>query len=55
LVDSVLGIKLQGLEAVALETLCRFFAPAYPGDTITAIVEVSEKMADKKRVRLKLT
>jgi len=55
LIAPVLGMKLPGLGTVALELFTRFLAPVYPGDTITATAEVSEKLADKKRVRLKLT
>jgi 3-hydroxybutyryl-CoA dehydratase len=32
-----------------------FIAPVRIGDTVTATVEVVEKMEDKKRVRLKTT
>ena len=55
LIAPVLGTKLPGLGTVALELFTRFLAPVYPGDTITATAEVSEKLAEKRRVRLKLT
>lgn len=55
LMASVLGMKLPGLGTVILEWSCRFKAPVYIGDTITATAEISEKLADKKWVRLKLT
>ncbi|MEW5913286.1 MAG: MaoC family dehydratase [Thermodesulfobacteriota bacterium] len=51
----VLGTKLPGLGTVALEKQARFVAPTYFGDTITATAEVSEKLEDKKWVRLKCT
>ncbi|RJX29082.1 MAG: MaoC family dehydratase [Desulfarculus sp.] len=51
----VLGTKLPGLGTIALEKQARFVGPTYFGDTITATAEVSEKLADKKWVRLKCT
>ncbi|MFH1134627.1 MAG: MaoC family dehydratase [Pseudomonadota bacterium] len=55
LIAPVLGMKLPGLGAVALEITARFRAPTYFGDTITAAAEVVEKLEDKKWVRLDLT
>lgn len=55
LMAPVLGTKLPGLGTVALEAFCRFRAPVYIGDTVTASAEVSEKLPQKKWVRLKLT
>ena len=55
MIAPVLGMKLPGLGTLALELFTRFLAPVYPGDTITATAEVSEKVADKKQIRLKLT
>lgn len=55
LMAPVLGTKLPGLGTVALEKFARFVKPTYFGDTITATAEVSEKLADKKWVRLKCT
>ncbi len=51
----VLGTKLPGLGTVALEKTCRFLAPTYFGDTLTASVEVIEKLEEKKWVRFKCT
>ncbi|BBO69723.1 dehydratase [Desulfosarcina alkanivorans] len=55
LIAPVLGTKLPGLGTVALELFSRFKAPVYIGDTITASAQVSEKLQDKRWVRLKLT
>lgn len=55
LIAPVLGMRLPGLGTVALEMFCRYKAPVYCGDTITASAQVSEKLADKKWVRMKLS
>ena len=55
LIAPVLGTRLPGLGTVALEIFCRYKAPVYCGDTITASAEVSEKIEDKKWVRMALT
>ena len=55
LIAPVLGTKLPGPGTVALELFSRFKAPVYIGDTVMATAEVSEKVEDKKWVRLKLT
>jgi len=54
LMAPVLGTKLPGLGTIALEIPTRFRAPTYFGDTITASAEVSEKLEEKRWVRLKL-
>ncbi|MDQ5984561.1 MAG: (R)-specific enoyl-CoA hydratase [Syntrophus sp. SKADARSKE-3] len=54
LIAPVLGMKLPGLGTVALEILCRFKAPTYFGDTITATGTIEEKLPDKRWVRMKL-
>jgi 3-hydroxybutyryl-CoA dehydratase len=54
LIAPVLGTRLPGLGTVALEISCRFKAPVYIGDTITARAMVSEKLEEKKWVRLTL-
>ncbi len=54
LIAPVLGMKLPGLGTVVLELFCRFRAPVYFGDTITASAEVSEKREDKKWISMKL-
>jgi 3-hydroxybutyryl-CoA dehydratase len=55
LIAPVLGTRLPGLGTVALELSCRFKAPVYFNDTITAAAELIEKLPEKKWVRLKLT
>ncbi len=54
LIAPVLGTILPGLGTVALETTCRFKAPVFPGDTITASATVLEKDEEKNRVRMAL-
>jgi 3-hydroxybutyryl-CoA dehydratase len=54
LIASVLGTKLPGLGTVAVEISCRFKAPTFFGDTITAKAEVLEKLDKKKWVRMAL-
>lgn len=54
LIAPVLGTKLPGLGTIALEMMARFRAPTYFGDTITAAAEVSEKLEERRWVRLKL-
>ena len=55
LIAPVLGMKLPGLGTVLVEIHCRFKAPTFFGDTITAVARVAEKMQDKKWVRMALT
>jgi 3-hydroxybutyryl-CoA dehydratase len=55
LIAPVLGMKLPGLGTVLVEIHCRFMAPTFFGDTITAVARVAEKMQDKKWVRMGLT
>ena len=55
LIAPVLGTKLPGLGTIALEIRTRFRAPTLIGDTITATAKVSEKLSEKKWVRLDLT
>jgi 3-hydroxybutyryl-CoA dehydratase len=47
LIAPVLGMQLPGLGTVALEISCRFKAPTFFGDTITATAEVIEKLEEK--------
>jgi 3-hydroxybutyryl-CoA dehydratase len=54
LIAPVLGTKLPGLGTVAVEISCRFKAPTFFGDTITAKAKVSEKMEKKRWVRMAL-
>lgn len=55
LIARVLGTMLPGLGTIAVEITCRFKAPTYFGDTITAKARVAEKIGDKKWVRMALT
>jgi len=53
LISTVLGNKLPGPGTIWISLSVKFFAPVFFSDTITATVEVIEKMEDKKRVRFK--
>jgi 3-hydroxybutyryl-CoA dehydratase len=55
LIAPVLGMKLPGPGTVLVEITCRFKAPTFFGDTVTAKAVVSEKIEDKKWVRMALT
>ena len=55
LIAPVLGTKLPGLGTVAVEISCRFKAPTFFGDTITANARVSEKIQEKRWARMALT
>jgi 3-hydroxybutyryl-CoA dehydratase len=46
---------LPGLGTIAVEIRCRFKAPTFFGDTITAKAIVEEKIEDKRWVRMVLT
>ena len=52
-ISAVIGTRLPGPGTVYLQQSLNFSAPVRIGDTVTAEVAVVEKMADKKRVRLK--
>lgn len=54
LLAPVLGMKLPGLGTVALETTTKFRKPVYFGDTITCLVEVTEKVERLKAVKMKI-
>jgi len=53
LISTVIGTKLPGPGTIYMGQEVRFLAPVKFGDTVTAVVEVAEIIADKKRVRLK--
>ncbi|MBW1888436.1 MAG: MaoC family dehydratase [Deltaproteobacteria bacterium] len=53
LISAVLGDKLPGLGTIMLEMICKFKAPVRIGDTITARVEVTEKITEKNILKLK--
>ena len=52
-ISTVVGTMLPGPGTVYMRQEVSFLAPVKFGDTVTAIVEVAEIMADKKQVRLK--
>ena len=52
-ISTVIGTLLPGPGTVYMRQEVSFLAPVKFGDTVTAIVEVAEIMADRKRVRLK--
>jgi len=52
LVARVIGTQLPGLGTLAYSMKVNFKAPVYPGDEITAIVEVGEKEPEKNLVRM---
>ena len=54
-ISAVIGTRLPGPGTVYMRQTLDFLAPVRIGDTVTATVEVIEKMEDKKRVRLKTT
>lgn len=55
LIARVLGMMLPGLGTIAVEIRCRFKAPTFFGDTVTAMARVAEKLEDKRWVRMLLT
>jgi len=52
LISAVIGTQLPGPGSIYIQQSLFFKAPVHMGDTITACVEVVEKL-DKKKVRLK--
>jgi len=52
-ISTVIGTLLPGPGTVYLRQAVSFLAPVKIGDTLTAIVEVAEILAEKKQVRLK--
>lgn len=52
-ISTVIGTMLPGPGSIYMRQEVNFLAPVKIGDTVTAIVEVVEIMAEKKRVRLK--
>ena len=55
LMAPVLGMRLPGLGTVAVEVSCRFKAPVYFGDTVTASARVAEKLEEKRWIRMTLS
>jgi 3-hydroxybutyryl-CoA dehydratase len=54
-VSAVIGTRLPGPGTVYMRQTLEFLAPVRIGDTVTALVEVIEKIEEKKRIRLKTT
>ncbi|MGA6925642.1 MAG: MaoC family dehydratase [Desulfosarcina sp.] len=54
-ISAVIGMRLPGPGTVYMRQELNFLAPVRIGDTVTATVEVIEKLGEKKRVRLKTT
>jgi 3-hydroxybutyryl-CoA dehydratase len=52
-ISAVIGTRLPGPGTVYMQQSLKFLAPVRIGDTVTATVEVIEKIEEKKRVRLK--
>jgi alkylation response protein AidB-like acyl-CoA dehydrogenase/acyl dehydratase/putative sterol carrier protein len=55
LVARVIGMQLPGLGTLAYNMKVNFTAPVFPGDEITATVEVTEKIPEKNLLRLSFT
>ena len=54
-VSSALAMKLPGAGTIYLSQSLEFKAPVRIGDTVTARVEVKEKMPEKNRLKLRTT
>ena len=55
LISNVLGNELPGHGTIYMTQSLKFLAPVYINDTITARVEVIEKIAEKKRIIFQTT
>lgn len=53
LISAAIGTKLPGYGTIYMGQNLKFMRPVYLGDTITAYVEVIEKIDAKKRLKLK--
>jgi 3-hydroxybutyryl-CoA dehydratase len=53
LISNVLGMKLPGPGTIYISQDIKFFKPAYINDTLTAIVEVREKIPTKRHIILR--
>ena len=55
LISAVIGTQLPGPNSIYLGQDLRFTAPVKIGDTVTAVVTVTEKRDDKRIIKLKTT
>jgi 3-hydroxybutyryl-CoA dehydratase len=55
LISAVLGTRLPGPNSIYLAQDLKFTAPVKIGDTVTAVVTVTEKRDDKRIITLKTT
>jgi 3-hydroxybutyryl-CoA dehydratase len=55
LISAVLGTRLPGPGALYLQQTLRFVRPVYPGDTLTAMVEVTAYRDDRRMITLRTT
>ena len=53
IVSAALGMSLPGPGAIYRSQTLRFLGPVYPGDTVTATVEVTAYRAEKRLVTLR--
>ena len=53
LISAFIGTRLPGPGAIYISQTLRFLAPVKIGDTVEAIVEVAELIAEKQRAKLK--
>jgi 3-hydroxybutyryl-CoA dehydratase len=55
LISALLGTRLPGPGAIYLQQTFRFVRPVYPGDTVTATVEVTAYREDRRMATLRTT
>lgn len=55
LISAVIGTRMPGPGAIYISQTLRFLAPVKIGDTVVAIVEVTELIAERRRVGLSCT
>jgi acyl dehydratase len=55
MISAALGTRLPGAGAIYVSQSLRFLKPVYPGDTVTATVEVTVWQEDRGMVTLRTT
>jgi 3-hydroxybutyryl-CoA dehydratase len=55
MISAALGTRLPGAGAIYVSQSLRFLKPVYPGDTVTATVEVTAWQEDRGMVTLRTT